>query len=244
MKRPCGHLLRVSSVFVFSHPTLLRVAPLRTGPLPRLRTCFWTLRRDGPAFKFTGLQCLHNYVGSAQNVCASSCHFSVAGLDLGLSWFDDCDLLFSADLPHGAGGWESRGSVMHTTWAPFSSDLTSVGLCFFVGPLGLTRTMTSNPPLRLGSCVLSVLRGELPHAALGTPSWERSVFSMWSLLTLLPPFPRLYPPPPSPPHTPTHPQPHPYKCNITADPGSRHTPHAGTLWLTRAPERSVLQDSK
>ena len=43
---------------------------------------------------------------------------------------------------------------------------------FFVGPLGLTRTMTSNLPVRLGSCVLSVLRGEGPHAALGSPSWE------------------------------------------------------------------------
>ena len=43
---------------------------------------------------------------------------------------------------------------------------------FFVGPLGLTRTMTSNLPVRLWSCVLSLLRGEGPHAALGTPSWE------------------------------------------------------------------------
>ena len=43
---------------------------------------------------------------------------------------------------------------------------------FFVGPLGLTRTMTSNLPVRLGLCVLSLLRGEGPHAALGSPSWE------------------------------------------------------------------------
>ena len=34
-----------------------------------------------------------------------------------------------------------------------------------MGPL-----MTSNLPVRLGSCVLSVLRGEKPPAALGTPT--------------------------------------------------------------------------
>ena len=57
---------------------------------------------------------------------------------------------------------------MHTAWAPFSSDLTSVGLCFSWGPLGLTRTMTSNLPVRLGSCVLSVLvaRSHMSHWVL------------------------------------------------------------------------------
>ena len=43
---------------------------------------------------------------------------------------------------------------------------------FFVWPLGLTRTMTSNLLGRLGSCVLSVLSGKGPHAALETPPWE------------------------------------------------------------------------
>ena len=65
----------------------------------------------------------------------------------------------------------SRGSVMHTAWSPFSSYLTFVGL-FFVWPWGLTRTMTLNLPVQLGSCVLSVLRGKVPHAALEIPSWE------------------------------------------------------------------------
>ena len=36
---------------------------------------------------------------------------------------------------------------------------------FFVWPRGLTRTMTSNLLGRLGSCVLSVLSGKVPHAA-------------------------------------------------------------------------------
>ena len=35
--------------------------------------------------------------------------------------------------------------------------------------MGLTRTMTSNLPVHLGSCVLSILRGKGPQAALITP---------------------------------------------------------------------------
>ena len=48
--------------------------------------------------------------------------------------------------------------------------------------------MTSNLLVRLGSCVLSVLRGKGPHAALGTPpgseesSSIRSVLTLWSVI--------------------------------------------------------------
>ena len=41
---------------------------------------------------------------------------------------------------------------------------------------GLTRTTTSDLPVRLGSCVLSVLRGTGPHAALEIPPWECIVY--------------------------------------------------------------------
>ena len=73
---------------------------------------------------------------------------------------------------------------MHTAWAPFSSDLTLVGLCFFVWPRGLTRTMTSNLLGRLWSCVLSVLSGKGPHAALETPPGSEEYSSTLPVLTL------------------------------------------------------------
>ena len=49
---------------------------------------------------------------------------------------------------------------------------------------GLTRTMTSNLLERLKSCVLSVLRGKGPHAALDTPPASEEYSSTLPVLTL------------------------------------------------------------
>ena len=55
---------------------------------------------------------------------------------------------------------------------------------FFVWPRGLTRTMTSNLLGRLWSCVLSVLSGKGPHAALETPPGSEEYSSTLPVLTL------------------------------------------------------------
>ena len=49
---------------------------------------------------------------------------------------------------------------------------------------GLTRTMTSNLLELLKSCVLSVLRGKGPHAALDTPPGREQYSSTLPVLTL------------------------------------------------------------
>ena len=78
----------------------------------------------------------------------------------------------------------SRGSVMHTAWAPFSSELTFVGLCFSCCPGSWHVPWL--PTCLFSSCVLSVLRGKGPHAALETPPLECIVLIHTVFLTQCP----------------------------------------------------------
>ena len=72
---------------------------------------------------------------------------------------------------------------MHTAWAPFSSDLTLVGLCYSCGP-GVDTYHDFNLLGRLGSCVLSVLSGKGQHAALETLPGSEEYSSTLPVLTL------------------------------------------------------------
>ena len=80
-------------------------------------------------------------------------------------------VVFADEFDMSEAGGEPRKCYAHRV----GSVQLALDVCrsvFFVWPWGLTRTMTSNLPVQLGSCVLSVLRGKGPHAALVTPSWE------------------------------------------------------------------------